>query len=86
MFIQYTPLSKPYSKSSDGKIVLRRIGCDITNAYFKFWKLPGLALPLKRKGGYLEFIYMDQDIRITRGNRGGLFVHFRPEFLEQQLA
>jgi hypothetical protein len=65
---------------------LRRIGCDIVKAYFKFWKLPRLSLPLKRKGGYLEFIYMDEDIRITKGNRGGLFVHFRPDFLEKQLA
>jgi hypothetical protein len=84
--LQYDPLSTNYSKTASGKIVLRRIGCDIIEAYFKFWRLPGLPLPLKRKGGYLEFIYMDKDIRITRGNRGGLFVHFRPEYLEMQLA
>ena len=82
---QYDPTTDAYSKTSDGKIVLRRIGCDIANAYFKFWRLPGLSLPLRAKGGYLEFIYMDKDIRVTKGNRGGLFVHFRPEFLEAQL-
>lgn len=84
---QYSPSTDAYSKTKDGKIVLRRIGCDIEKATFKFWKLPTLNLFfLKRKGGFLEFMYMDKDIRITRGNRGGLFVHFRPEFLEAQLA
>jgi hypothetical protein len=70
----------------DGKIVLRRIACDIIAATFKFWWLPKISLPLRRKGGYLDFIYMDKDIRVTKGNRGGLFVHFRPEFLEEQLS
>ena len=82
---KYSPLSQGYSKTADGKIVLRRIGCDIVDASFKFWKLPKVKLPLRKKGGYLDFIYMDKDIRVTRGNRGGLFVHFRPEFLEEQL-
>jgi hypothetical protein len=83
---QYSPLSQAYSKTTDGKIVLRRIGCDIVGASFKFWKLPKLPLPLRKKGGYLDFIYMDKDIRVTRGNRGGLFVHFRPAFLKEQLS
>jgi len=83
--VKYSPLSQGYSKTADGKIVLRRIGCDIVDASFKFWKLPKVKLPLRKKGGYLDFIYMDKDIRVTRGNRGGLFVHFRPEFLEEQL-
>ena len=42
-----------------------------------------MQLPLKKKGGYLDVLYLDDDIRITRGNRGGLFVHFRPGFLEK---
>ena len=28
-------------------------------------------------------LYLDDDMRITRGNRGGLFVHFRPDFLSK---
>eukprot|EP00980_Cylindrotheca_fusiformis_P031114 scaffold25830_cov162-Cylindrotheca_fusiformis.AAC.15 len=84
--VKYTPLSDAYSTTTDGKIVLRRIGCDIVKATFKFWKLPTLSLPfLKKKGGYLEFVYLDKDIRITRGNKGGLFVHFRPAFLLEKL-
>jgi hypothetical protein len=83
---QYYPESTAYSKTSDGKIVLRRIGCDIIGAGFKVWRFPRLPLPLRKKGGYLDFVYMDKDIRVTKGNFGGLFVHFRPEFLEEQLA
>jgi hypothetical protein len=65
---------------------LRRIGCDIVKATFKFWKLPTVSLSfLKKKGGYLDFVYLDKDIRITRGNKGGLFVHFRSDFLADQL-
>lgn len=84
--VKYSPSSEAYSKNADGKIVLRRIGCDIVDATFKFWKLPKVSLPLRRKGGFLDFLYMDNDIRITRGNRGGLFVHFRPEYLEKQFG
>ena len=44
------------------------------------------ASQLRAKGGYLEFVYMDSDIQITRGSRGGLAIHFRPEYLEHKLA
>lgn len=64
--------------------MLRRISCDIVGASWKWWKLPKIPLPLRAKGGYLDFVYLDKDMRITRGNRGGIFVHFRPEFWEQQ--
>jgi PAP_fibrillin len=85
--VQYAPLSQGYSLSPIKKsIVLRRIACDIVGASWKFWFLPRIPLPLTVKGGYLEFVYMDKDIRITKGNRGGLFVHFRPDFLRQQLS
>jgi PAP_fibrillin len=85
--VQYTPVAQGYSLSPIKKnIVLRRIACDIVGASWKFWFFPRIPLPLRVKGGYLEFVYMDKDIRITKGNRGGLFVHFRPEFLQQQLG
>lgn len=67
-----------------GKVVLRRIECDIIGASWKFWKLPRVPLPLKVKGGYLDFEYLDGDLRITKGNRGGVFVHFRPKFYQEQ--
>ncbi|CAB9520308.1 expressed unknown protein [Seminavis robusta] len=84
--VKYNPLSQGYSKTVDHKIVIRRIGCDIIGASWKFWFLPKIPLPLRAKGGYLEFIYMDSDIQITKGNRGGLAIHFRPEYLEKKLA
>lgn len=89
--VQYNPVSAGFStKTVGGKttIVLRRIMCDIVAASLKVWRFP-LRIPLgvfvRRKGGYLDFLYMDDDIRITKGNRGGIFVHFRPEFLEKVL-
>ena len=81
--VEYNPTNEAYEIGADGSIVLRRISCDITNASFKYWKLPKLPLPLKKKGGYLDVLYLDDDMRITRGNRGGLFVHFRPDFLNK---
>jgi len=82
--VKYTPVASNFDKTGDGKIVLRRIACDITGATFKYKKLPKLSLPfLKKKGGYLDFLFMDNDIRITRGNRGGLFIHFKPEYYKK---
>jgi len=81
--VEYNPTNEAYEIGADGSIVLRRISCDITSASFKYWKLPKLPLPLKKKGGYLDVLYLDDDMRITRGNRGGLFVHFRPDFLSK---
>mmetsp|Transcript_20250 Transcript_20250/g.22582 ORF Transcript_20250/g.22582 Transcript_20250/m.22582 type:complete len:192 (+) Transcript_20250:2-577(+) len=84
--VKYTPTSDSYSKSSEGKIVVRRILCQIINAFFKWWKLPGIPFPLPKNVGYLDIIYLDQDIRVSKGNRGGLFVHFRPDYLQQVLV
>mmetsp|Transcript_18478 Transcript_18478/g.48195 ORF Transcript_18478/g.48195 Transcript_18478/m.48195 type:complete len:264 (+) Transcript_18478:89-880(+) len=39
-----------------------------------------LRIPLPLKGlGWLDVTYLDDKLRVTRGNRGGLFVHVRPE-------
>lgn len=85
--MQYSPVAKNFDKTSDGKIVLRRIACDITEATFKYRKFPKLKLPfLKKRGGYLDFLYMDDDIRVTKGNRGGIFVHFRPEYYQKLMS
>lgn len=84
--VEYNPVAENHDTTADGKIVLRRISCDITDVNFKYWKLPKVTLPLKKKGGYLDFLYLDDDIRVTKGNRGGLFVHFRPDFLERALS
>lgn len=83
--VKYDTSREGITRSADGEIVLRRITCDIVGASFKYWKLPKIPLPLRAKGGSLDFLYLDQDMRVTRGNRGGLFVHFRPDFLEKVL-
>jgi hypothetical protein len=66
--------------------VLRRIVCQIVKAFVKWWRLPGLPLPLPKRKGYLDVIYLDNDIRVTKGNRGGFFVHFRPSYLDKVLS
>lgn len=87
---QYSPLSKGYTKTADGKIVLRQVASVRTAARFKFSKLPKIIIPqlwlpfIRR--GELEFVYMDKDIRVTKNKRGGMFVHFRPDFLAERLA
>lgn len=84
--VKYNPVGKAFTKIGNS-IVLRRVMCDIDGASLKVWRFPRLPLPfLRRKGGYLDFIYLDNDIRITRCNRGGLSVYFRPEFLEKAMA
>jgi hypothetical protein len=79
--VRYRPLAENFDVLKRGSIVLRRIACDIVGGYLKVWRLPGLPLPLRVEGGYLDFLYLDGDLRVTRGNRGGLFVHVRPETL-----
>ena len=82
--VKFTPMAQNFDII--GKtIVLRRIACDIIGASWKVWKLPRIPLPLKIKGGFLDFTYLDHDIRITKGNRGGLFVHFRPTFWNKMI-
>lgn len=84
--VKYAPTSDSFSKAMDGKIVIRKIVCTIVNAFFKFWKLPGIPVPVPKSSGFLEVIYLDEDIRVTKGNRGGFFVHFRPDFLQKAMA
>jgi len=84
--VEYNPTSDSFSKAPDGTIVVRKIVCKIVNAFFKWWKLPGIPFPLPKNTGFLEIVYLDEDIRVTKGNRGGFFVHFRPAYLQQVLA
>lgn len=37
-----------------------------------------LPLPVKTDGdGYVDWLYLDENLRITRGNKGSTFVHVR---------
>jgi len=84
--VKYEPVADNFTKDIDGSVVLRRIMCDIVSASFKYGKFPALPLPIRSTGGYLDFLYLDKDMRVTAGNRGGLFLHFRPGFLDGQLV
>ena len=45
------------------------------------------VVPLPLRGeGWLEVVYLSDGMRITRGNRGGVFVHLRPELLTERAA
>lgn len=81
--VKYNPIAANFDKTPGGSIVLRRVSCDIIDAFFKYRRIPKISFPFfKKKGGYLDFLFLDKDMRITRGNQGGLFVHLRPEYLE----
>lgn len=82
--LRYNSSPKNFSVNKEGKIVLRRIGCDNVKATLKYRFLPKVRIPFfKRKGGWLDFIYLDDDVRVTRGNRGGTFVHMRKDYLDK---
>ena len=49
------------------------------------WKPLWLPLPLKGTG-WLDVVYLDEEMRITKGNRGGVFVHIRPNLLTREAA
>eukprot|EP00977_Amphora_coffeiformis_P026152 scaffold24278_cov178-Amphora_coffeaeformis.AAC.2 len=85
--LRYQPTAENFNLHPDtAKIVLRRIACDNVKATLKYKKLPTLPIPFfRKKGGWLDFVYLDHDVRVTKGNRGGTFVHMRPEYLEQIL-
>ena len=67
--VEYMPTHEGFSKSEKGDIVVRRITADITKVSFKYKSLPTLPIPLKKKGGFLDFLYLDDELRITKGNR-----------------
>lgn len=85
-FVKYLPTYQAFSKGLDGKIVVRRMVLNVVNAFFKIWKLPGIPLKRPKSTGFLDIIYLDQDIRVTKGSKGGCYVHFRPEYLKQVTA
>jgi PAP_fibrillin len=31
----------------------------------------------QEKVGYVDWLYLDEDLRITRGNKGSVFIHTR---------
>jgi len=78
--VEYSPL--PCNSENPG-----RLNSTIGAAYVEAavgrrfgWKPLRLRLPLKGQG-WLDVTYLSSSMRITRGNRGGIFVHLRPGML-----
>lgn len=43
-------------------------------------RLGPLSLPLGVRGeGYVDWLYLDDSLRVTRGSKGSLFVHVRDD-------
>ena len=42
---------------------MRRVKADIDKVTFKYKNLPTIRLPLKKKGGFLDFLYLDDEGR-----------------------
>mgnify|MGYP001810327894 CR=1 FL=1 len=39
-----------------------------------------LPLPIRTYGrGFVEWLHLDQELRVTRGNKGSLFIHVRDD-------
>lgn len=49
------------------------------------WRPLRIPLPLRGEG-WLDVTFLSPNMRITRGNRGGLFVHLRPALLAKEAA
>ena len=39
-------------------------------------------LPVRGENGFIDWLYLDEDIRITRGSKGSIFVHRRDQSVE----
>jgi|UniRef100_A0A6V2ZIL9 hypothetical protein len=65
--------------------VIRRATLELRVGQRWGWRPIGLPLPLRGEG-WLEVVYLSDGMRITRGNRGGVFVHLRPELLTERAA
>lgn len=84
--------SQLFSTRRGSSVVLRRISCTIVQHQMKLLcgGVVSIRIPFKwsrkqRRGyiGFLDFIYMDEDIRVTTNEQGDLFIHARPESIQR---
>eukprot|EP00968_Pinguiococcus_pyrenoidosus_P026912 scaffold7340_cov266-Pinguiococcus_pyrenoidosus.AAC.78 len=68
--VAYEPVVMP------GSSMVQRLDCRISKAVLQLRPWLRLRLPLRGKG-WLDFVYMDADLRVTKGNRGSSFVHVK---------
>lgn len=84
--MSYKPVGQGHNVDSAGKIVLRRVAFGKNKSNMKYKSLPRLPVPFfKRKSEWLDFLYMDENICITRDNKGVTYVHMREYFLDKAL-
>ena len=68
------------SEGTPNRLLSDIVAASIQIQVGKRFGIPTLRIPLPLKGlGWLDVTYLDDKLRVTRGNRGGLFVHVRPE-------
>jgi hypothetical protein len=66
-------------------VVFRRISCDVVENKVK---LLGSRIPFKSRksrgySSFLDFVYLDEEIRMTVNEQGDLFVHARPDAIQR---
>ena len=88
--VEYSP---PSASAADGerapanRLNSRICAAGLTVQLGKRFGWSPLRLPLPLRGqGWLDVTYLSDNMRITRGNRGGLFVHIRPRMLTREAA
>ena len=84
--VTYTPVGQGYSVDTKGRIILRRITFDREKSRLKYRFLPRIPIPFsKRKGGWVDFAYLDKNVQVTRDNHGGICVLMRSDFFDKLL-
>ena len=88
--VEYSP---PSASAADGerapanRLNSRICAAGLTVQLGKRFGWSPLRLPLPLRGqGWLDVTYLSDNMRITRGNRGGLFVHIKPRMLTREAA
>lgn len=83
--VEYTP--PPPASKTPGRLgsVISRATLELSIGRRFGWSPIKLPLPLKGVG-WLDVTYLSDKMRITRGNRGGVFVHLRPQLLTPKAA
>ena len=69
-------------ESSPGRLSSTICAAAVELSFGRRWNWKPLRVPLPLRGeGWLDVTYLSKDMRVTRGNRGGLFVHVRPNLV-----
>ena len=85
-YLTYSPVGQGFNVDSNGKIVLRRIAFKSEKSTIKYRFFPRVRMPFsKRKGGWADFVYLDENMQVMRDNKGNTVVLMRPDVFEHLL-